>query len=187
MKYNAEKIQNKAVHLTSKDINKMVGQSDDEEDFADNEDEGEEIEDFDIDPDLLESFEDDEEEPQKGDISLLNHDISLIEPEREGDRISINSNEMISGSSEQEDSDFNEHGFLDPSRLNTYKKRYQEKKDQLKNEEKEKYSHTRKEKIGGKTNKQHNKNKPMMMIIPKKRREIKLEGKVESMNKKIKG
>jgi len=27
----------------------------------------------------------------------------------------------------------------------------------------------------------------MMMIIPKKRREIKLEGKVESMNKKIKG
>merc|ERR1712096_89173 len=75
-------------------------------------------------------------------------------------------------------------GFVDPSQINTYRKRFSEKKDALKNQEKEKYQHNRKKKIGGETNKEKLKNKPLMMVIGKKRRQQ--QDNLISMNKKIK-
>ena len=87
--------------------------------------------------------------------------------------------------SQSEDSDEeNVHGFVDPNKLLTYKKRYREKIEEMRNQEKEKYKHNRKEKMGGKTNKEKLKNKPLMMVLNKRKglKKIKDEG----IGKKVK-
>ena len=90
---------------------------------------------------------------------------------------------MISNQSESEE-EGNVHGFVNPNQLLTYKKRYREKIEELRNQQKEKYEHRRKEKAGGKTNKEKLKNKPMMMVISKKKFKTKI--KEEGLNTKIK-
>lgn len=214
MKFNAEKVQNKKINLDRKVINEMAGDNNEEEDshgdVEDNQEEEDEDEmDLEENEDLedLEDFEDfegmeDEDEDEhekiedkktnlnKSNISNLNPNLSLheedelsIPSEEEDDPYALDSDELVTPSNESED-EVDPHGFIDPGQINTYKKKFNEKKDQIKNEEKDKYSHQRKQKIGGKTNKEKLKNKPLMMVIPKKRREVKI--KLESMNKKIK-
>ena len=109
-------------------------------------------------------------------------DASISDAESESDKLSINTDELKSNPSEEDEE--NAHGFVDPEALQTYRKRFTEKKEMLKNQEKEKYVHNRKEKVGGQTNKEKLKNKPMMMVIPKKRKQV--QDKLISMNKKIK-
>ena len=124
-------------------------------------------------------------------ISNLNPDLSIHEdeddvlslPSEEEDEYALDTDELKSRSSDTEDEN-GPHGFIDPASINTYRKKFNEKKDQLKNQEKEEYSHQRKQKGGGKTNKEKLKNKPLMMIIPKKRKQV--QEKLTSMNKKIK-
>jgi protein SDA1 len=212
MKYAAEKVQNKKVNLSKDDINDMVGDKREEENEEDmgeeleelDEDlealEGEELEDED-DLELVEDSDDYDEEDEQI-KSNLNQELSLHESddgaesddEDDGDmeddedidqaknNYELDSEELKSNSSD--DDAPNVHGFVDPDQINTYRKRFNEKKDQLKNEEKEKYEHQRKKKTGGETNKEKLKNKPLMMIIPKKRKQV--QEKLISMNKKIK-
>lgn len=150
--------------------------------------EGEELEDDDEDDDEDE-IEDDEEKQKK----IFDPELSLNEEEEDNeeeeafsesdsDKLSIHSDELKSNSSEEDEE--NAHGFVNPDQLQTYRKKFNEKKDDLKNQEKEKYVHNRKDKAGGLTNKQKQKNKPMMMVIPKKRKQV--QDKLISMNKKIK-
>jgi hypothetical protein len=91
---------------------------------------------------------------------------------------------MKSNSSEEDD-EVNVHGFVDPNNLLTYKKRYREKIEELRNQQKEKYEHRRKEKGGGKTNKEKLKNKPLMMVLAKRKFATKIKA-GEGLNKKIK-
>ena len=195
MKFNAEKVQNKKINLSRGDINGMVG-AEDEDSYADGEDnedieedfedyEGEDLEDMEgeeIEDNEGEELVQEGEEIQQQELSLHESDAEE-ELEEEEDMYAIDSEELKSQSEELED-EKHPHGFIDPEQINTYRKRFNEKKDQLKNEEKEVYHHQRKQKIGGQTNKEKLKNKPLMMIIPKKRREGK--DKLVSMNKKIK-
>jgi hypothetical protein len=99
--------------------------------------------------------------------------------------LEIDSDELKSNSEDDDEmDDVNNHGFLEPEELKTYRLRRREKRDLLKNQEKEEYKPTRKQKTGGKSNKEKLKNKPMMMVLGKRKREQKI--KVESLNKKIK-
>jgi len=103
----------------------------------------------------------------------------------EADECSLSENAMKSNASDSDQDSANVHGFVDPGELLTYKQRYSEKREKLKNEEKEEYKHERKKvKGGGTTNKEKLKNKPMMMVIPKKRRENLM--KIMSLSKKMK-
>jgi len=199
MKYNAEKVQNKKINLNRDDINEMAGDNEDVDeendgDLEDNEDELEEISDLEDEVEEIEEEADEDEDNQEdqednpnedlNDLSIHESDEELSIPEEESN-YDLDSYDMRTPSDESED-EKDPHGFIDPEQINTYRKKFNEKKDQLKNEEKEKYVHNRKKKVGGQTNKEKLKNKPLMMIIPKKRREVKHNGKVESMNKKIK-
>jgi ABC-type Zn uptake system ZnuABC Zn-binding protein ZnuA len=46
--------------------------------------------------------------------------------------------------SQSEEEEENVHGFVDPNNLLTYKKRYREKIEELRNQQKEKYQNNRK-------------------------------------------
>lgn len=91
---------------------------------------------------------------------------------------------MKSHSSEQDDEEENVHGFVNPENLNNYKLSYREKIERLRSQQKEEYKHKRKDKAGGKTNKEKLKNKPLMMVLNKRKRDTKI--KEEISNKKIK-
>jgi protein SDA1 len=205
MKFNAEKVQNKKINLNRRDINEMVGDEsvgdqdeDEEHNFADGEDDedeefedlneeieddGEEIED--INEEIEEN--DDQGQEQDEDEDEDNVELSLQESEQESSNsdnpYALDSDELKSPSEESED-EKHPHGFIHPEQINTYRKKFNEKKELLKNQEKEKYEHQRKQKGGGQTNKEKLKNKPLMMVIPKKRRQV--QDKLVSMNKKIK-
>jgi hypothetical protein len=207
LKYNAEKVQRKNLGITKDDINDMAGEEgDNEEEF-----ELEELEDAGDEEEEYEEGEEDENSEEEGDIdenenenendannpednedegdieydeNLDDNLLPLHESDLE-DNLELDSEELKTGSDEDGDEE-NVHGFIDPNvQLLTYRKRYREKKDDLKNEEKEKYTYNRKQKIGGTSNKEKMKFKPLMMVMPKKRREAN-QDKVMSMNKKIK-
>ena len=79
-------------------------------------------------------------------------------------------------------------GFVDPEELNIYKRTRRERIDEIKNAQKEKFvlNKKRKRENTSKTNKENNKNKPLAMVMPKKRLEKKKkQNKIESLNKKI--
>jgi protein SDA1 len=191
MKFNAEKVQNKKINLSRGDINEMAGDdAEEEESFADGEEEfeGEELEE--IEGEELEEIEGEELEEIEGEDEEHDQDrieeLSLHESQTSSDSenpYAIDSDELKTPSEESDD-EKHPHGFIDPDQINTYRKKFNEKKELLKNQEKEKYEHQRKQKGGGLTNKEKLKNKPLMMIIPKKRRQVK--DKLVSMNKKIK-
>ena len=86
--------------------------------------------------------------------------------------------------SQSEEEEENVHGFVDPNNLLTYKKRYREKIEELRNQQKEKYQNNRKVKSGGKTNKEKLKNKPLMMVLNKRKGIKKIKD--ESIGKKVK-
>merc|ERR1712151_178590 len=191
MKYNAEKIQHKATALSRKDINSMAGDAKQmkkfEEDYEDEEmeeneddienldsdeelefDEDEELEEMEFDEDEeLEEYEGDEEEFEEESLEecpeLVEAELGLNEDE--SDSLEILSEEMRNDSEDDDDDEENVHGFVNPERLLTYKKRYRERIEELRNQQKEKYQHNRKEKMGGKTNKEKLKNKPLMMVL----------------------
>lgn len=204
MKYAAEKVQRKKVDISENDMEEMLGrkrkrtykedeevkegevEEDDGEELEELEsmEEGEECEELEDD----EEGEDDEELEELEDMEEGEEAEELEDDDEEGeelkeDEIEIDSEELKNMSDEKEDDEDNNHGFLNPENLLTYKKKYTEKADQLKNEEKEQYKHTRKPKAGGLTNKQKLKSKPMAMVINKKRH---VQEKVVSMNKKMK-
>ena len=88
--------------------------------------------------------------------------------------------------SSQMDEESEDHGFMNENEIDTYKKTYREKRDDLKNVEKEEFKMNRKsKKKGGKTNFENRKNKPMSMIIHKvKNKQLKNNDK--SLTHKIK-
>jgi protein SDA1 len=175
--------------MEDEDFEGMEELDEGDEEIEDDEDQDED--DLDQNPKAKNKLSNKKNQLNKSNISNLNPNLSLHEdendelslPSEEDDPYAIDSDELKTPSNESED-EVDPHGFIDPGQINTYKKKFNEKKDQLKNEEKEKYSHQRKQKIGGKTNKEKLKNKPLMMVIPKKRRQVQV--KLESMNKKIK-
>jgi protein SDA1 len=161
--------------------------SDEEGEYEEGEfEEGEEIEDendeHNFDPELSLNESENEEEIEDEEELEVDEEGSISESESDSGKISIHSDELKSNSSDEEEE--NVHGFVDPDALQTYRKKFNEKKEMLKNQEKEQYVHNRKQKSGGLTNKEKEKNKPMMMVIPKKRKQV--QAKLISMNKKIK-
>ena len=199
MKQTAEKIQNHKVNLTTTDVDKMLGLPVDnkktkvnkkyKEDEVNEEDEDmeEEGEEFDEDDSDLEEIEDEdledgeEEEDDDEELEIEDQDLAELENE-ELENQSYNSDdnegspaleilsEELKSDSDEEIATKNVHGFLEPENLLTYKKTYREKSADLKNQEKEQYKHKRKAKNGGKTNREQKKNKPIMMVIGKKKR-----------------
>lgn len=203
MKYNAEKIQNRKINLSKNEIDGMAGvdeekekennENDSEDDYEEIESkEGEEMEDLEDLEDLeeLENLSEEldgegsEIEFEEGKPHPKIPDLSLNEPGEDDDlSISqISSDELKSNKSDEESEENNE--FVEGDFF-TYKKRFNEKKETLKNEEKEKYIRRKREKMGGKTNKEKLKNKPLMMVMPKKRKTTQ-QNKIESLNKSIK-
>lgn len=180
LKYNAEKLQHRNLGLSKEDVNDMAGDNlDNEEDEGNDADDEEfELEDLEgLEEEELEELEDEElEDDEAKDLPLHESDVE--------EQLEIDSDELKTNS-EEEDEDNNPHGFVNPeTHLLTYKKRFREKKDELQNQEKEEYKHNRKEKLGGKTNVEKLKSKPMMMVLPKKRKQS--QKKSESTGKKIK-
>lgn len=207
LKYNAEMIQHKKTGITDKDINEMVGEKNEDEDeidkgneadeeFEEDEDgeegegedeiedeelemiEDEELDEEEDDNEELEEIEDNEEMEEDNDISLSEHSNEEIE---------LDSDEIDNSDDDNEDEE-NPHGFVDPEVLEYIHKTRAEKKEALKNQEKVQFKVTRKQKSGGKTNKEKLKNKPLMMVLPSKRLKSKIKAteKLQSMNKKIK-
>ena len=201
MKYYAELIQHKKTGITDKDINEMAGDKGnegDEEPEEDDEEEGEleeleegegELEEEEGELEELEEEEGELEEleEEEGELEEMpdNGDISLEESEEE---VELSSSEIENSSEEEDDDEKNVHGFIDPEKLLRYRKTRREKREELKNQEKEKFKVNKKKKNGGLTNKEKQKNKPLMMVLPKKRLQNKIKSsKLQSMNKKIKG
>lgn len=195
MKYNAENILHTKVGITDDDI-KQLGRKRYRENDNDNEGEQGEQEEEEGELEEIEDEEEGEFEDEEGEFEELEEEEGLLEEynddddEEENEEIELNSSEADLSINEDEMDDEDEenvHGFLDPSKLEQFKKTRRERIDELKNEEKEKYVRNQKEKKGGKTNKEKMKNKPLMMVLPKKRHESKVNrSKLISMNKKIK-
>ena len=190
LKYNAELIQHKKTGITDKDINEMVGDDDDGND-GDEEEEGEEeegeLEEIEDDGEELElePIEDEEGEEEEGELEEIPDDENISLSEHSGEEVELSSDELESSEGDDEEDD---QGFVDPENLLAYHKTRREKREELKNQEKEKFKVNKKKKTGGKTNKEKEKNKPYMMVAPKKRLQSKIKSsKLQSMNKKIKG
>ena len=209
IKYAAELIQHKKVGVTDDDINEMAGdkksihkkyeEDENEEENEEEEGELEEIEDEEGELEEIEDEENEEEEDEKEENKKENNkkSIELDENEEEEDfeleEISSNESEEIeldSSEIENESSSYDRdeaQGFIDPDKLKEYHLTRKEKFEKIRanKEEKEKYVHQRKEKGGGTTNKEKEKNKPFMMVIGKKRLRSKINSdKIESMKKK---
>ena len=90
---------------------------------------------------------------------------------------------------DEESESFNQvQGFIDPETLKAYKKTRRERRDEMKNGIKEKFTLNKKRKRENTslTNNEQRKFKPLAMVMPKKRLEQKKrQDKIESLNKKI--
>jgi len=177
---------NKEENDDNEDAPELLGE--DEMLEIEDDEEGEELEDDSDLEDIEDNLEDDEE-LEDGDVEELeNEDLENIsyysddneegkkedndseDDENNDDELRIQSEELVSDEDE-EIPEKNIHGFLEPENLLTYKKTYREKAIDFKNQQKVEYKHQRnKTKGGGTTNKEKLKNKPLMMVIGKKRK-----------------
>ena len=207
IKYEAELLQHKKTGITDNDINEMVGEKKKyKEDKNENEEEDENLE---IEDDEeLEEIEDEEEESEEENEKIKNKGNNEEEEEENWDEIELEeisdddknisldeeqSEEIelddseIEGSNESSEKD--DQGFINPENLKNYRLTRKEKFEKIRNEngEKEKYKVVRKEKKGGKTNKEKLKNKPYMMVKNKRLRDIEVKKvKLNSMKKQMK-
>ena len=207
IKYEAELLQHKKTGITDNDINEMVGEKKKyKEDKNENEEEDENLE---IEDDEeLEEIEDEEEESEEENEKIKNKGNNEEEEEENWDEIELeeisdddknisldeeHSEEIelddseIEGSNESSEKD--DQGFINPENLKNYRLTRKEKFEKIRNEngEKEKYKVVRKEKKGGKTNKEKLKNKPYMMVKNKRLRDIEVKKvKLNSMKKQMK-
>ena len=207
IKYEAELLQHKKTGITDNDINEMVGEKKKyKEDKNENEEEDENLE---IEDDEeLEEIEDEEEESKEKNEKIKNKGNNEEEEEENWDEIELeeisdddknisldeeHSEEIelddseIEGSNESSEKD--DQGFINPENLKNYRLTRKEKFEKIRNEngEKEKYKVVRKEKKGGKTNKEKLKNKPYMMVKNKRLRDIEVKKvKLNSMKKQMK-
>ena len=198
-----------------KDVKKEKEQNDKNLDEEDNKNE-EEIEDDEemeeIDDENIEEIEDEEEgkeieedinDNEEGNESKKENILELDEVDLE----EINEDEVNEEDIELDDDELNQEedeesesfnkiqGFIDPDNLKAYRLTRRERRDRMKNEknekgkEKEKEKHRlqkRKRENASTTNIEKLKNKPMAMVMPKKRLEQKKkQDKIESLNKKI--
>lgn len=166
-------------------------QSDDEEDDGDAFDaDGESIEDDEDDEDYeaeedVEDADEEEEDEDDDDEEVEDDGDELAEISEaesyhsEGEDPQKDLKELLesekSGSENIEDDNDDEeesNSFIDENQINTYKKRYNEVRDDLKHEAKEEYINKRKKKTKGQqTNFDARKNKPTQMIIHKIKRD----------------
>ncbi len=120
-------------------------------------------------------------------LELNEEDLEEIdEDEANEEDIELDEDEL---EQDEESESFNQvQGFVDPETLKAYKKTRRERRDEMKNEEKEKFklNKKRKRENTSMTNKEKLKFKPLAMVMPKKRLEQKKnQDKIESLNKKI--
>ena len=132
-----------------------------------------------------------EQKDEKNKMIELNEDDleEIDEDEANEEDIELDDDELEDSNEESES--FNKvQGFVDPENLKAYRLTRRERRDKMKGEqkeEKEKFTHKkRKRENMSRTNKEKLKDKPMAMVMPKKRLEMKKrQDKIESLNKKI--
>ena len=203
IKYAAELIQHKkikdedVIKDVPKDNNKE--NNDNEENSNDNEEEMEELNDEDleeIEDEEGEELEDDNsnnsEEKEEENSNNEEEELEGLELEEieDGEEESIElADDELEQEEESEEESFNKvQGFVNPEELNAYKRTRRERIDEIRNAQKEKFvlNKKRKRENTSKTNAEKLKNKPLAMVMPKKRLEQKKkQDKIESLNKKI--
>ena len=131
--------------------------------------------------------EDEEEENWDGfELEEISDDKNIPLDEEQSEEIELSESEI---SPSNESSEIDDQGFIDPENLKNYRLTRREKFDKIRSQknEKEKYKVNRKEKNGGKTNKEKLKNKPYMMVKNKRLRDIEIKKvKLKSMKKQMK-
>ena len=131
--------------------------------------------------------EDEEEENWDGfELEEISDDKNISLDEEKSEEIELSESEI---SPSNESSEIDDQGFIDPENLKNYRLTRREKFDKIRSQknEKEKYKVNRKEKNGGKTNKEKLKNKPYMMVKNKRLRDIEIKKvKLKSMKKQMK-
>ena len=134
-----------------------------------------------------EKNEDEEEENWDGfELEEISDDKNIPLDEEQSEEIELSESEI---SPSNESSEIDDQGFIDPENLKNYRLTRREKFDKIRSQknEKEKYKVNRKEKNGGKTNKEKLKNKPYMMVKNKRLRDIEIKKvKLKSMKKQMK-
>ena len=217
IKYEAELLQHRKVGITDQDINDMVGDKKKfNEDNENNENDNEENEIEDDDNEELEEIEDEEDEKKEKEkekeikdnkkenkkekknedeeeenwdgfeLEEISDDKNIPLDEEQSEEIELSESEI---SPSNESSEIDDQGFIDPENLKNYRLTRREKFDKIRSQknEKEKYKVNRKEKNGGKTNKEKLKNKPYMMVKNKRLRDIEIKKvKLKSMKKQMK-
>ena len=207
IKYAAELIQHKKIK--DEDVIKGVKKDKNEENEDENIEEEEEKDEEDLeeieDDEEMEEISDEEGEELKDDndisdeenkdrnnkmIELNEDDLEEIdENEANEEDIELDDDELEDSNEESES--FNKiQGFVDPENLKAYRLTRRERRDKMKSdkkEEKEKFGPRKRERENvSKTNKVKLKKKPLSMVMPKKRLEMKKrQDKIESLNKKI--
>lgn len=188
-KSNVNKSKNDSLSLNENDDNKdtMDNHDDENEEYESDEDgdlsecsdfnEDEELsaieDDEEIEEDCDEDIEegediDDCEEGEEIDDDEDNEDMDLDENSQEMAKQELDEllEEDSKGGENNDDEEAN--SFVDENQLDTYKMTYKEKRDTIKNEEKEEFKINRKKKKAGmKTNIEARKNKPVQMVIHK--------------------
>ena len=209
VKYAAELIQHKKIK--DEDVIKNVPkQKKEKEDGNEDNEEIEEIEDGEEleeieDDEELEEIEDDEnennqnekeennddnnneEEENNDDDNLEGLELEEIEDDEAEESIELDDEELEQ--EEESEESFNKiQGFVNPEELKAYKRTRKERIEEIRNAQKEKFvlNKKRKRENTSKTNKEKLTNKPLAMVMPKKRLEQKKkQDKIESLNKKI--
>ena len=207
IKYAAELIQHKKIK--DEDVIKGINKDKDEENIdnnnndeegSDNNEEMEEIDDEEIEEiedseEIEEDINENEEENEGKEENRLEsyEDIleEIDEDEAKEESIELDDDELDQEEDEESESFNKIQGFIDPDNLKLYRLTRRERRDKMKSEknekEKEKYvSKKRKRENVSLTNVEKLKNKPMSMVMPKKRLEQKKrQDKIESLNKRI--
>ena len=132
----------------------------------------------------LEKYLDDEIEPSKEDI-IENYN------KEHGDLREMNDDELLAEFDDEDESDSNvdvnaNQGFVTVDTINTFRKSKKERiKEALAQQVKQKHKRRDKPKSGSTSNLKKLKNKPYMMVLPKKRNEV-LRAKYKSIKERIK-
>ena len=165
-------------------------EDDEELEELDDEDEGEEVEE-ENNQDSKDRDKDKENDENNNDNIMNLEEVELEEiDEDEANEESIELDDDELEQEEESESFHQKQGFIKPEDLKAYKYTRREMRDKMKNEkitkEKFKLNKKRKREDVSKTNKENLKNKPLAMVMPKKRLEQKKkQDKIESLNKKI--
>ena len=203
IKYAAELIQHKKIKDEDviKNVNKKNLQNMKNEEEIENDEDMEEIVD-----EEMEEIKDEEDEENEEDMNgneeeneekkeniLELEENDLQEMDESEENIELDEDELEKEEDEESESFNKVQGFIDPDNLKMYRLTRRERRDKINNEknekEKEKEKHgpqKRKRENVSTTNIEKLKNKPMAMVMPKKRLEQKKkQDKIESLNKRI--